>query len=151
MRDTPVVLLVEDDRADQELARRAFEVAAIPVDLRVVDDGEQALDYLMDRGRFVGGARAPKADLVLLDLNMPRIDGYGVIAALRGDDRFRELPVVVMSTSANVDDVNRSYHMGCSTFITKPPDLDGYVRVIGELVRYWFELVSVPGGRSTDA
>jgi CheY-like chemotaxis protein len=141
---TPIVLLADDDPADQELTRRAFDEGEIPVDLRVVDDGEQALDYLNRRGAYSDVSVAPRPDLIVLDLNMPRIDGHQVIRAIRGDARFVRLPIVVMSTTTNIDDVNLTYALGCNTFIRKPSDLDDFMRVVQELAPYWFRLVRLP-------
>lgn len=140
----PVVLLADDDMADQELTRRAFELGEIRVDLHIVNDGEEALDYLNGRGPHASGNDAPRPDLVLLDLNMPGLDGYRVLETIRSDRRLSRLPVVVMSTSTNVADVNRTYALGCNTFIRKPLDFDEFVRVVGELVPYWFRLVQLP-------
>jgi CheY-like chemotaxis protein len=144
----PVVLLVDDDSADQELTRRAFGRAEISGDLRGVDDGEGALEYLNRRGRYADADRSPRPDLVILDLNMPGLDGYRVLEEIRGDAHLRRLPVVVMSTTTNVDDVNRTYALGCNTFIRKPTGFDELVHVVSELVPYWFRLVQLPGSSS---
>lgn len=150
LNGTPVVLLAEDDPADQELARRAFDAGDIRVELKVVDDGEQLLDYMNRRGSYADRAAAPRPDLLVLDLNMPKLDGFQVLEVLRRDDRFRLLPIVVMSTTANIDDVNLGYDLGCNTFITKPAELDAFMRVIQGLAPYWFRLVTLPGEHASD-
>jgi CheY-like chemotaxis protein len=139
------VLLADDDPADQELVRRAFDAGEIPVDLHVVSDGEAALDYLRGGRAASGAATTRRPDLVLLDLNMPGIDGFGVLAEVRRDERLRSLPIVVLSTSTNVDDVNLAYSLGGNAFIRKPADYDDLVEVVGLLAPYWFRLVQLPG------
>ena len=139
-----VVLLAEDDPADQELTRRALLEDVIKTDLHVVSDGEMALDYLYQRGPFVDAATAPRPDLILLDLNMPRIDGKQVLQQMRSDPGLRRIPVVVLTTSKQEEDIIRSYDLGCNSFIIKPVDLDGFIRAVRELGSYWFQLVTLP-------
>jgi CheY-like chemotaxis protein len=139
-----VVLLAEDDPADQELTRRALLEDVIKTDLHIVSDGEMALDYLHQRGPFADAATAPRPDLLLLDLNMPRIDGKEVLRQMRSDPGLRRIPVVVLTTSKQEEDIIRSYDLGCNSFITKPVDIDGFIRTVRELGSYWFELVTLP-------
>ena len=139
-----VVLLVEDDEGDQELTRRALEEDVFRVELRVVSDGEEAIDYLEQRGRFHNAIESPRPDLVLLDLNLPGIDGRGVLKYMRGSETLRRIPVVVLTTSKREVDVLKTYDLGCSSFITKPVDVESFVSVIRLLEKYWFELVTLP-------
>lgn len=145
------MLLVEDDPGDQELTRRALMSDVHRVDLRVVNDGEQALDYLYRRGAYSDLRSAPPPDLMLLDLNMPKLDGREVLKAIKDDPRFRLMPVVVLTTSQQETDVLRSYDLGCNAFVTKPVDIDHFIDAIRRLQSYWFELVTLPGMRHTDA
>ncbi len=139
-----VVLLAEDDPGDQELIRRALEEHDISVDLRIASDGEEALDYLLQRGPFADPASAPLPDLVLLDLNMPKLNGRRVLEHVRSTPHLCRIPVVVLTTSKHHEDVIRCYELGCNSFITKPMELHDFVDVVQKLRVYWFELVTLP-------
>ena len=138
------ILLVEDDPGDQELTRRALQQDVIRTDLRVVCDGKEALDYLRREGEFRDPADSPKPDLILLDLNMPRIDGRQVLERVREDPRISRIPVVALTTSDEEDDVVRSYALGCKSYIKKPVEVETFIATIRELQHYWFELVTLP-------
>ncbi len=140
-----VVLLVDDDPGDQELTRRALTGGMFRVDLRVVSDGEAAIEYLSRVGRHAGSGQSPVPDLVLLDLNMPKLDGREVLKSIKGTAALRHIPVVVLTTSQQEADIVRSYDLGCNAFITKPVEVDDFVHAIRELESYWFELVTLPG------
>ena len=139
-----VILLAEDDRGDQELTRRALEEGKIWNDLRVVEDGEEALAYLYRRGKYKDPAKSPRPDLLLLDLNLPRVDGRQVLEKVRSDSNLRPMAVVVLTTSRQEEDILRSYELGCNSFITKPADMDQFIRVIHALEQYWFHTVVLP-------
>ena len=139
-----VILLAEDDRGDQELTRRALEEGKIRNDLRVVEDGEEALAYLYRRGKYKDPATSPRPDLLLLDLNLPRVDGREVLERVRGDSKLRRMAVVVLTTSRQEEDILRSYEVGCNSFITKPVDMDQFIRVVQTLEEYWFQIVVLP-------
>ncbi|HMQ17482.1 MAG TPA: response regulator [Phycisphaerae bacterium] len=141
-----VVLLVEDDAGDQELTRRALTEGLLRVDLRIVSNGEEALDYLHHRGRHSDPARSPAPDLVLLDLNMPGLDGRDVLRVVKTDAALKSLPIVVLTTSRLEADILRSYDLGCNSFITKPVGVEGFVRAVQDLGAYWFELTTLPAG-----
>jgi chemotaxis family two-component system response regulator Rcp1 len=132
------ILLVEDNAGDAQLMRIALAEAMPAARLSVLTDGESALAALQD-----GGARP---DLLLLDLNLPRLSGHELLAALRRSDdpELRRLPVVVLTTSDAVADVQRSYELGASSHITKPQDIDRLFTVVGALARYWFDAVTLP-------
>ena len=104
-----VILLAEDDRGDQELTRRALEEGKIRNDLRIVEDGEEALAYLHRRGKYKDPATSPRPDLLLLDLNLPRVDGREVLERVRADAKLRRMAVVVLTTSRQEEDILRSY------------------------------------------
>ncbi len=139
-----VILLAEDDRGDQELTRRALEEGKIRNDLRIVEDGEEALAYLHRRGKYKDPATSPRPDLLLLDLNLPRVDGREVLERVRADSKLRRMAVVVLTTSRQEEDILRSYELGCNSFITKPVGMDQFIRVIQALEEYWFQIVVLP-------
>jgi len=139
-----VVLLVEDDPGDQELARRVLQEDVIKTDLHMVNDGEEAMDYLLRRGRWCDPTTAPRPDLILLDLNMPRLDGSKVLEQMRAHPDLKRIPVVVLTTSQQETDILRSYNLGCNSFIVKPVGLEGLARMVRALGSYWFELVTLP-------
>jgi len=141
---TAVILLVEDDPEDQELTRRAFMSSKLRNRLLVVDDGEQALDYLYRRGQFAKPDASPRPDLILLDLNMPRLDGRAVLRQIKEDPDLRRIPVVVLTTSSQEEDILRSYDLGVNSYITKPVQMAGFMKAIKDLERYWFSLVVLP-------
>lgn len=140
------IVLADDDPDDRALVGEALEEAGLPIDLRTVSDGLELLEYLRREGRYAQ-ADAPEADLVLLDLNMPRMSGHEVLENMRADERLRAVPVVVLSTSTREDDIVRSYEAGGNSFITKPASFPGLVEVMRALDKYWFRLVEIPAGR----
>jgi CheY-like chemotaxis protein len=139
-----VILLVEDDRSDQELTRRALGEGKIRNELRIVEDGEEALAYLFRRGKYEDPTTSPRPDLLLLDLNLPRVDGREVLEQIRADSKLRRMAVVVLTTSRQEEDILRSYELGCNSFIPKPVDLNQFMQVIQALEKYWFQIVVLP-------
>ena len=144
MSSNKPILLVEDNRADQELIRRAVEKVTIAGELRIVEDGEEALAYLFRRGKYQDPAASPRPDLLLLDLNLPRIDGYQVLEEIRTDSKLRLMPVVVLTTSRQEKDIIRSYELGCNSFIPKPQGLDPLTGLIQAIEEYWFKVAVLP-------
>ncbi len=142
--DRIVILLVDDDPGDQELTRRALRNQGSTVELRVVSDGEEALEYLRRQGRYPGPDSAPRPDLILLDLNMPKMNGSEVLSSLRQDPDLSRIPVVVLTTSEQEADIRRSYDLGCNSFIHKPIDIERFGETIRKLSDYWFETVRLP-------
>jgi len=140
-KKTAIILLVEDDPGDQELTRRALEEGKVHNSLQIVSDGEQALDYLFRRGRYADPASSPRPDLILLDLNLPKLDGRQVLENIRVTPELRRIAVVVLTTSNQEEDIVRSYDLGANSFITKPVDLAQFLRVVQALQEYWFEIV----------
>lgn len=138
------ILLVEDDRGDQELTRRALGEGKIRNELRIVEDGEEALAYLFRRGKYKDPTTSPRPDLLLLDLNLPRVDGREVLEQIRADSKLRRMAVVVLTTSRQEEDILRSYELGCNSFITKPVDMNQFMQVIQTLEKYWFQIVVLP-------
>jgi len=137
-----VVLLVEDEPADAHLVRAAISENHILADLRIAVDGREALEYLRRQGpRF---ADAPRPNLILLDLNMPRMDGREFLAAIKQEPHLRDIPVVILTTSEVERDVLASYHLGAAGYITKPVDVLQFMAAIRDLGDYWFDLVRLP-------
>jgi len=141
---TPVVLLVDDDRADQEIIKRIAEQGATSARLVIVSSGQDALDYLAKKNKFEGAGDAPTPDLILLDLNMPGLTGLDVLSRIRNDTQTKRIPVVVLTTSDREADVLQSYERGANTYLTKPVKFEEFVRVVRELDEYWFGLAQLP-------
>jgi chemotaxis family two-component system response regulator Rcp1 len=137
------VLLVEDNEADARLTREALREAGEEVRLSTVADGEQALAFLRREGGF---AEAPRPDLVLLDLNLPRMDGLEVLAEMRADEGLACMPVIMLSSSAARQDVEASYARGANAFVAKPQDLDAFMDLIGAIRGFWLEVAQLPSG-----
>ena len=142
------ILLVEDDPGDQELTRRALKHDSLNVDLRIVHDGEQALDYLFRRGEFEDPATSPTPELILLDLNMPRKNGREVLTELKDHEHISRIPIVVLTTSEQEADILRSYDLGCNSYIQKPVEIDQFIASVRKLGTYWFEVVTLPTAES---
>ena len=140
------ILLVEDNPDDVELTRLAFAEAGEPHRLHVVRDGAEALDYLLGRGRHAGREVADLPALVLLDLNLPLLDGREVLQAIRAEDATRRLPVVVLTTSAEPFDVEQAYALGANSYIQKPVEFERFVEVVRQVGRYWLAINLPPGG-----
>ncbi|MBX3461380.1 MAG: response regulator [Planctomycetes bacterium] len=136
------ILLVEDSPVQQALTRRAMEDSTLEADLRVVDDGEAALQYLRGEGEFAG---APRPDIILLDLNMPRMDGHTMLEKLRSDPKLAGIPVTVLTTSTADADVSASYARGANAFVTKPAEYEKFVELLSALGQFWAHFVRRPG------
>jgi len=135
------ILLVEDNDNDVILTRLAFQQARLAVRLSRVQDGEQCMDFLHKRGAYTG---APTPDIILLDLNMPRMDGREVLAAIAADETLRQLPVVILTTSSEEQEILKMYQLRCSSYIIKPVDFAQFVRVLRLFADYWLEVVVLP-------
>lgn len=134
------ILLVEDNPDDVELTRLAFEEANIANPLIAVSDGAEALDYLFARGRHDGRNAADLPSIVLLDLNLPKVDGREVLQAIRAEPATRDLPVIVLTTSAEPFDVEASYALGVNSYIQKPVDFEQFVSAVRQVGLYWLVL-----------
>jgi len=135
------VLLVEDSLGDVLLTQETFQEAHVVNRLSVARDGAEALDFLYRRGCH---AAAPRPDLILLDLNLPRKNGREVLAAIKADPVLRRIPVVVLTTSAAEEDVLRSYDLHANSYITKPVDLNKLLHVLRSIEGYWLSIVKLP-------
>lgn len=139
---TPIqVLLVEDNPGDVRLTQEAFKDAKVHLEMHVVNDGVEALDFLHRRGVY--GSK-PRPDLVLLDLNLPRKDGRDVLAEIKADMALKTIPVMILTTSASDVDIESSYLLHANCYITKPVDLDGFLTVVRSIDNFWFSVVKLP-------
>ncbi len=135
------ILLVEDEPADANLVRAALKAGKVFCNLHHVMDGVEALDFLHRKGQY---ADAPKPDLILLDLNMPRMNGREFLTAAKADDVLDSIPVVVLTTSDVERDVVTSYKLGAAGYITKPVDMEQFIEAIRQVGHYWFVLARLP-------
>jgi CheY-like chemotaxis protein len=141
----PITILMADDDPDDRLfAKEALQESRLANGLHFVEDGEELMDYLSQRGAYAGPAAAPPPGLILLDLNMPRKDGREALEEIKADPDLRRIPVVVLTTSKAEEDILRSYDLGASSFIIKPVTFESLVDVMKTLARYWFEIVELP-------
>jgi CheY-like chemotaxis protein len=140
-------LIAEDDPEDRLLVEEAFVESHLAHDLRFVEDGEQLMDYLYRRGRYADTTRSPRPGVILLDLNMPKKDGREALKEIKSDPTLRQIPIVVLTTSKEEDDVFRSYDLGVNSFITKPVLFAAMVELLQTLGKYWFEIVELPPTR----
>jgi two-component system, chemotaxis family, response regulator Rcp1 len=135
------VLLVEDNPGDVRLTMEAMRESKVLVNLSVAPDGEEALAFLRKEGPHHA---APRPDLMLLDLNLPKKDGREVLAEIKADTDLRRIPVVVLTTSRAEEDILRTYNLHANCFITKPVDLDQFITVVGSIGEFWFSVVRLP-------
>ena len=141
----PVTILVaDDDPDDRKLTQEAFSESKLANDLRFVEDGVEVFDYLNRRGKFADPASSPWPSLMLLDLNMPRMDGREVLVELKKNPRYAAIRVIVMTTSKSEADINKSYLLNAASYITKPVTFDSLVNVVTTLGKYWLEIVELP-------
>ena len=138
------ILLVEDNPDDEALTLRAFRRQNLANDVRVVRDGEEALDFLFARGRHAGRDRSELPQVILLDLKLPKIDGLDVLRAIRNDEHARRIPVVVLTSSGEEQDVLSSYDLGANSYVRKPVDFERFMEAARELGLYWLVLNEVP-------
>jgi len=136
------IVMAEDDPDDRMLAKDAFEECRLVNELRFVDNGEQLMDFLHRRRAYTD---APRPGLILLDLNMPIMDGREALALIKADPQFSTIPVIALTTSQAEEDVMRSYASGVNSYIVKPVSFTGLVEVMRGLAQYWLEIVEIPG------
>ncbi len=143
-REPVTILMADDDVEDIMLAEEALEEARLANDFRAVKDGEELMDYLMRRGDYADPAESPRPGLILLDLNMPRKNGFEALEEIKAEPTLRQIPVVVLTTSRAEEDIYRSYDLGVNSFISKPVSFDGLVDAMKVLGQYWFQIVKRP-------
>ena len=136
------ILLIEDNPGDARLTQEAMRAAKMTNVLHVVEDGVQAMEFLRRRSRFKD---APRPDLILLDLNLPKKDGRSVLAEVKTDPDLRRIPVVVLTTSRSEEDVLQAYDMHANAYVTKPVNLEKFMRIVALIDEFWLKVVTLPG------
>ncbi|OMB95435.1 two-component system response regulator [Mycobacterium colombiense] len=136
------ILLVEDDPGDELITREAFEHNKLKNRLHVAHDGEEGLDYLYRRGEY---ADAPRPDLILLDLNLPKYDGRQLLEKIKSDPDLARIPVVVLTTSSAEEDILKSYKLHANAYVTKPVDLDQFMKAVRQIDEFFVQVVRLPG------
>jgi chemotaxis family two-component system response regulator Rcp1 len=137
------ILLVEDNPGDVRLTREALRDAKVRNNMMVASDGVEALAYLRQEGQYAGTTRP---DMILLDLNLPRINGFEVLDAIKEDAELKRIPVIILTTSQEEQDIIRSYNLYANAYVTKPVDLEQFIDVIKAIEGFWLEIVKLPDG-----
>jgi CheY-like chemotaxis protein len=141
-RYTPIeILLIEDNEGDIVLTVEALKTTKIVNNLKVIKDGEKALAYLREEGEFKG---RPVPDLILLDLNLPKIDGRELLHIIKNDDKIQFVPVVILTTSKSEEDILKSYLEHANCYITKPLDMEQFIKIVQSIGDFWFNIVKLP-------
>ncbi len=135
------ILIAEDDPDDRMLIREALEESQLANEIHFVEDGEELMDYLHQKGRF---SLSPIPGIILLDLNMPKKDGREALKEIKADPNLRRIPVIALTTSKAEEDIIRTYDLGVNSFITKPVSFESFVNKLSGLKKYWFEIVALP-------
>ena len=138
------ILMADDDEDDRLLALDALKEGRVLNNLHCVEDGVELLEYLRREGKFADPATSPRPSLILLDLNMPRIDGREALQHIKADPNLRSIPVVILTTSKEEEDMIRGYDLGAASYITKPVNFEGLVDLMRAIGRYWIEFVELP-------
>ena len=138
------ILMADDDPEDRMLTQDAFTHCRVANDLRFVEDGQQLLDYLRREGNFTNSVDAPKPGLILLDLNMPRVDGREALKEIKSDPAIRRIPIIVLTTSKAEEDILRTYDLGVNSYVKKPVTFEGLVEVVETIGQYWVGIVELP-------
>jgi CheY-like chemotaxis protein len=138
---TIVILLVEDNPGDARLTQEAMRDTKMLNLVHVVEDGVEAMAFLRREGRY---SDAPRPDLILLDLNLPKKDGRAVLAEIKIDPDLRRIPVVVLTTSRSEEDVLKAYDLHANAYVTKPVDLEQFMRIVAQIDDFWFNVVTLP-------
>jgi len=136
-----VILIVEDNPTDVLIAKEGFLNAEMKNTLHVADDGIEAMEFLRQRGKY---AAAPRPDLIVLDLNMPRKNGHEVLAEIKADENLKNIPVVILTTSKSEEDISKAYRCHANCYISKPVDFDEFTKVVKTIQDFWFSIVTLP-------
>lgn len=144
IRKRMTILMADDDADDRMFTREAWEKTSTTGNLLFVKDGEELMDYLYRRGTYAQPSRAPRPDLILLDLNMPKVDGREALRTIKTDPRLRQIPVVVLTTSKAEEDIYQIYDLGANSFVSKAVTFDSLVSILNSLGNYWLEVVELP-------
>lgn len=144
MTDPITILVAEDDPDDRLLIKEALEDARVANSINFVRDGEELMDYLLARNDYADRDSSVRPGLILLDLNMPRKDGREALMEIKGNPDLRAIPVVVLTTSQEEEDIVRSYDLGVNSYVAKPPSFTELEQVVRSLTSYWFQIVQLP-------
>lgn len=145
MKGKPItILMADDDPDDCRLTSEAFDEARLANDFRVVHDGKALLEYLRHEGDYAAPDKSPVPGLILLDLNMPRMDGRAALAEIKRDPELKRIPVVVLTTSRADEDIYESYDLGVNSYIVKPVTFESLVDILQTIEKYWFQIVELP-------
>lgn len=144
IKQTQTILIVEDSPEDFEATVRAFKKSGLANPIHRCIDGEEALDYLYRRDSYADPEKSPRPGLIMLDLNMPGLDGRGLLTMIKSDCNLKKIPIVVFTTSTDERDIDKCYKEGANSYISKPVDLNGLMAAIQRLHDYWFEIVILP-------
>jgi CheY-like chemotaxis protein len=136
--------MADDDDDDRKLTADALEESHLANPLKFVENGEELLDYLRQQGKYSLPNSAPRPGIILLDLNMPRMDGRAALKEIKKDPELRQIPVIVLTTSKADEDIYRSYDLGVNSYIVKPVTFESLVDVLQTLEKYWFQIVELP-------
>lgn len=145
MRKPVTILMADDDEDDRLLARDALQESRVLNNFICVEDGVELMEYLRQEGRFADSVSYPRPSLILLDLNMPRMDGREALAEIKSDPALRGIPVIILTTSSAEEDMVNGYNLGAASFITKPVTFESLVKLMTSLGNYWIEFVELPG------
>ncbi|MGD9897934.1 MAG: response regulator [Calditrichaceae bacterium] len=140
---TVEILLVEDNPGDIRLTQEALKEGKVHNNLHVAEDGVEALDFLFNRGKFIS---APRPDLILLDLNLPKKDGREVLDEIKNHPSLKHIPVVILTTSSAEQDIIKTYSLHANCYITKPVDLEQFIKVVRTIEDFWLSIVKLPSG-----
>jgi len=141
--NTVQILMVEDNPGDIELTRQALKQGKLLNDLHIVEDGEAALDFLYQRKSFTDAVRP---DLILLDLNLPKISGRDVLKQVKQNKQLASIPIIVLSSSEDADDIKETYSLNANSFVTKPVKVEDFIAVVNSIEQFWIEIVKLPSG-----
>lgn len=143
MQSKPVeILMIEDNPGDVELTRQALSGGKVKNNLNIAEDGEEALDYLYQRGKF---ENATRPDLIFLDLNLPKVSGKEVLADIKSNNDLKTIPVIILSSSEDAGDIRKTYELNANSFVTKPVRVEDFIKVAQAIEHFWIEIVKLPG------
>jgi len=144
IKKNDVILIADDDDNDVFLTKKAFQKSDIPIIFKRVTNGEELMNYLVRKGEYEKLESSPRPSIILLDLNMPKMDGKEVLVEIKQHPDFKKIPVIVLSTSKAEEDINRTYFLGANSYIVKPTDFKKLVNIVQSLSEYWLKTIELP-------
>ena len=143
-KNVVTILVADDDEEDRMMISDAFRESRLKNQIRFVENGVELMDYLHHRGKYSSAQEHPLPGIILLDLNMPKMDGREALKEIKSNAELKRIPVVVLTTSKAEEDIYRTYNLGVNSFVSKPVTFESLVNIIREIGRYWFEIVELP-------